>query len=56
MRTDMAKLKDPLIGLSIGLAVGKEGCNLSDVMRQADDQMYQDKAAHKKRMGDLANI
>jgi diguanylate cyclase (GGDEF)-like protein/PAS domain S-box-containing protein len=56
MRTDMAKLKDPLIGLSIGLAIGKEGCNLSDVMRQADDQMYQDKAAHKKHMADLANI
>ena len=56
MRADMAKLKDPLIGLSIGLAVGKEGSNLSDVMRQADDQMYQDKAAHKKLMNDLANI
>lgn len=56
MRADMAKLQDPLIGLSIGLAVGKEGSNLSDVMRQADDQMYQDKAAHKKLMNDLANI
>jgi diguanylate cyclase (GGDEF)-like protein/PAS domain S-box-containing protein len=51
LRADLAKLNDPLISLSIGLAVGREGCNLSDVMRLADDRMYQDKAAHKKRAG-----
>lgn len=41
-------LDDPLSSLSIGMAVGKEGSNLPDVMRLADDRMYQEKAAHKK--------
>ena len=41
-------LDDPLINLSIGMAVGEAGSNLSDVMRLADDRMYQEKAAHKK--------
>ena len=48
LRANLAKLDDPLISVSIGLAIGREGCNLSDVMRLADDRMYQDKAAHKK--------
>ena len=41
-------LDDPLINLSIGMAVGEAGSNLSDVMRLADDRMYQEKAVHKK--------
>ena len=41
-------LDDPLSSLSIGMAVGEEGSNLPDVMRLADDRMYQEKAAHKK--------
>lgn len=48
LRADLKKLNDPLISLSIGLAIGEEGCDLSEVMRLADDRMYQDKAAHKK--------
>jgi len=48
LRYNLAKLDDPLSNLSIGMAIGKEGCNLPDVMRLADDRMYQDKAAHKK--------
>jgi diguanylate cyclase (GGDEF)-like protein len=47
LRVNLAKLDDPLSDLSIGMAIGKEGCSLSDVMRLADDRMYQDKAAHK---------
>ena len=48
LRTNLAKLEDPLLGVSIGLAIGMEGSNLSDVMRMADDQMYQDKVARKR--------
>jgi len=50
LHANLAKLNlgDPLINLSIGMAVGEEGSNLSDVMRLADDRMYQEKAAHKK--------
>jgi diguanylate cyclase (GGDEF)-like protein/PAS domain S-box-containing protein len=51
LRSDLEKLNDPIMSLSIGLAVGGDGCDLSDVMRQADDRMYQDKAAHKKIQG-----
>ncbi len=43
-------LNDPLINLSIGIAIGEESSNLSDVMRLADDRMYQEKAAHKKEL------
>jgi diguanylate cyclase (GGDEF)-like protein/PAS domain S-box-containing protein len=48
LRANLANLVNPLINLSIGLAIGKKGCQLPDVMRLADDRMYQDKAAHKK--------
>ena len=51
LRANLAKLDDPLISLSIGMAIGKKGCQLPDVMRLADDRMYQDKAAHKKDAG-----
>ena len=47
LRLNLAKLDDPLSDLSIGMATGEEGCSLPDVMRLADDRMYQDKAAHK---------
>jgi diguanylate cyclase (GGDEF)-like protein/PAS domain S-box-containing protein len=47
LRVNLAKLDDPLSDLSIGMATGEEGGNLPDVMRLADDRMYQDKAAHK---------
>jgi diguanylate cyclase (GGDEF)-like protein/PAS domain S-box-containing protein len=48
LRENLAKLGNPLLGLSIGLAIGRESSNLSDVLRLADDRMYQDKAEHKK--------
>ena len=47
LRADLVKMKDDTVGLSIGVAIGREGDSLSDVMRLADDRMYQDKAAHK---------
>ncbi|MCX5991077.1 MAG: diguanylate cyclase [Chloroflexi bacterium] len=36
----------PLI-LSIGVATGEEGCKLAEVMREADNRMYQEKQAKK---------
>ncbi len=51
LRKDLENLNDPSIRLSIGLAIGREGCDLSEVMRLADDRMYLDKYAHKKVKG-----
>jgi diguanylate cyclase (GGDEF)-like protein/PAS domain S-box-containing protein len=51
LRTNLAKLDDPLLSLSIGLAMGSENSSLSDVMQMADDRMYQDKVARKKTRG-----
>jgi diguanylate cyclase (GGDEF)-like protein/PAS domain S-box-containing protein len=48
LRTNLARFDNPSLGLSVGLAIGQEGFSLPDVMRLADDRMYQDKAAHKK--------
>ncbi len=48
LRAILAEDRDPLLKISIGLATGEEGSRLHFVMRQADDRMYQEKAAHKK--------
>jgi diguanylate cyclase (GGDEF)-like protein/PAS domain S-box-containing protein len=48
LRVNLEKLDNPLLGLSIGMASGRENSNLSDVMRLADDRMYQDKVARKQ--------
>ena len=48
LRLILEKLNDPLLCLSIGMACGVENSNLTDVMRMADDQMYQDKVARKQ--------
>lgn len=37
----------PILGLSIGVATGKKGSNLTDIQRDADDRMYQVKRQHK---------
>jgi diguanylate cyclase (GGDEF)-like protein len=36
----------PILGLSIGIATGKKGANLTDIQRDADDRMYQEKRQH----------
>jgi len=51
VRNGLASLADPLIHLSMGMAIGEEGCQLHEVMRRADDNMYQDKAARKRSRG-----
>lgn len=48
LNVNLETLEDPLLHLSIGLGVGHEGSALTDVMRVADDQMYQNKASRKK--------
>jgi diguanylate cyclase (GGDEF)-like protein/PAS domain S-box-containing protein len=49
LRDNLEKQEDPLLNLSIGFAVGEEGSYLSEVMRQADDRMYQEKLARKRK-------
>ncbi len=48
LRARLEKDPEKLLKLSIGLATGQEGCHLVEVMRQADDRMYQDKALHRQ--------
>jgi diguanylate cyclase (GGDEF)-like protein/PAS domain S-box-containing protein len=49
LRSHLDEQHDPRLQLSIGIATGIEGSNLVDVMRLADDRMYQEKASHKNR-------
>lgn len=41
--------RDPLLQLSLGQATGDEGSYLPDIMRLADDRMYQNKRSNKSR-------
>jgi diguanylate cyclase (GGDEF)-like protein/PAS domain S-box-containing protein len=43
LRENIIEQGNILLSLSVGLAVGKKGSFLPDVMRMADDRMYQDK-------------
>jgi len=54
----MARVKDILtihnssvrgapLSISFGVATGEEGCKLADIMREADNRMYQEKQAKK---------
>lgn len=51
LRSNLKALDDPWLNLSVGMASGAEGSDLSEVMRLADDRMYQEKAVHKKAQG-----
>jgi diguanylate cyclase (GGDEF)-like protein/PAS domain S-box-containing protein len=48
LRENLANHPDGQLGLSVGFATGGEGSSLYDVMRLADDAMYQEKSARKK--------
>lgn len=48
LRDSLKNHPDTRLGLSIGFATGSEGSSLIDVMRLADDRMYQDKSTRKK--------
>jgi diguanylate cyclase (GGDEF)-like protein len=42
-----SKYRGPSLSLSVGVATGDEGCHLADIMREADNRMYQEKQAKK---------
>ncbi|MBN2099105.1 MAG: diguanylate cyclase [Dehalococcoidia bacterium] len=42
-----SKYRGTNLSLSVGVATGEEGCQLADLMREADDRMYQEKQAKK---------
>jgi len=42
-----SKYRGPSLSLSVGVATGGEGCHLAEIMREADNHMYQDKQAKK---------
>jgi diguanylate cyclase (GGDEF)-like protein/PAS domain S-box-containing protein len=48
LRESLEEEENVLLNLSIGLAVGRKGSYLPDVIRLADDCMYQDKALKRK--------
>jgi diguanylate cyclase (GGDEF)-like protein/PAS domain S-box-containing protein len=47
LRANLAMEKDSHLKVSIGVATAGEGDRLAEVMRLADDRMYQDKASHR---------
>jgi GGDEF domain-containing protein len=42
-----SKYRGIALSLSVGAATGDEGCRLDEIMKEADNQMYQDKQAKK---------
>lgn len=48
LREAVARQNNPLFSLSIGAATGEKGCRLVDVMRLADDRMYQEKKGQRE--------
>jgi diguanylate cyclase (GGDEF)-like protein/PAS domain S-box-containing protein len=51
LRANIVEQQDPQLSLAIGWASGEKGCSLQELMRLADDRMYQEKAASKKTSG-----
>jgi diguanylate cyclase (GGDEF)-like protein/PAS domain S-box-containing protein len=45
LRKNIAEHENILLSLSVGIAVGRKGSYLPDVMRLADDRMYEEKAS-----------
>ncbi len=42
-----SRVQGPLLSLSIGTASGEKGCSLSEVLREADNNMYREKESKK---------
>jgi diguanylate cyclase (GGDEF)-like protein/PAS domain S-box-containing protein len=49
LRNNIDKQEDESFSLSIGAATGQKGCSLSYLMYQADEKMYIEKVAHRKK-------
>jgi diguanylate cyclase (GGDEF)-like protein/PAS domain S-box-containing protein len=47
LRNKMDEQENVLLSISVGYSVGDKGCYLPDVLKNADDQMYQDKQSKK---------
>jgi len=47
LRNKMNEQENVLLNISVGYSVGEKGCYLPDVLKNADDQMYQDKQSKK---------
>ena len=52
LRANVGKQHDPLLSLAVGWASGDKSCSLQELMRLADDRMYQEKAAGKSALGE----
>ena len=50
LRANVERQHDPLLSLAVGWASGETDCSLQDLMRLADDRMYQEKAAGKSAL------
>jgi diguanylate cyclase (GGDEF)-like protein/PAS domain S-box-containing protein len=50
LRNKIQQQQDDFLSIAIGMAIAKEGDYLPAVMRQADDHMYAEKAALKKKL------
>jgi hypothetical protein len=49
LHTQVQAIGDPLFSLAVGTATGEKGCQLTDLLRLADDRMYLQKAATRPR-------
>ncbi len=52
LRANVERQGEPLLSLAVGWASGDKGCSLQELMRLADDRMYQQKAAGKKQVSE----
>jgi diguanylate cyclase (GGDEF)-like protein len=53
LRTNVREKQDEFLSVAVGMAIAKEGDYLPAVMRQADDHMYAEKAAQKKKLAEV---
>lgn len=49
LRATIKTYQNNLLSIAVGMAVGKEGSYLHGIMREADDRMYADKEAYKRK-------
>jgi diguanylate cyclase (GGDEF)-like protein len=53
LRAAIDRQADPLLRLSVGVSTGQDGSYLPDILRLADDHMYQDKKSHRLAIGSI---
>jgi diguanylate cyclase (GGDEF)-like protein/PAS domain S-box-containing protein len=50
LRANIRNHKNDLLSIAVGMSLGKKGSYLPEIIRQADDRMYQDKLKYRGRM------